>query len=230
MLPDSRVGTNHSPLIEVTDKTESGPIDSPTINQVTALAQTASKFRPEPTPNSLTKHISDKIHPSLHLLSISICQEDLNILVRKYLYYIQNPHSTRLPHQLLPHEYPTTDDHILASTHSIQPHQYFTLQATNVALAECFMKSSGLCLIGEWAKYLARSIIVFLLRNLTRPESGSTICGSLMSSYFSHSVTGSRTTPVHSYTGTSCGTTNLTVTTGCILYNRHSFLASRARL
>lgn len=46
MLPDNRVRINHGPIIEVTDETESGPVDSPTINRVTALAQTASKFMP----------------------------------------------------------------------------------------------------------------------------------------------------------------------------------------
>ena len=43
MLHDQVIRANHGPIIEVTDETESGPVDSPTINRVTALAQTASK-------------------------------------------------------------------------------------------------------------------------------------------------------------------------------------------
>ena len=52
MLPDSRVRTDRSPIIEVTDETESGLVDSPTVNRVTALAQTASK--PVPLANMNT--------------------------------------------------------------------------------------------------------------------------------------------------------------------------------
>ena len=46
MLPDRRVRADCVPIIEVTDETENGPVDCPTINRVTALAQTASKLKP----------------------------------------------------------------------------------------------------------------------------------------------------------------------------------------
>ena len=44
MLPDRQIRVNHGPIIEVTDAMENGPVNGPTINRVTTLAQTASKF------------------------------------------------------------------------------------------------------------------------------------------------------------------------------------------
>ena len=46
MLPDHQTRVDCVPTIEVVDETENGPVDCPTVSQVTALAQTASKLKP----------------------------------------------------------------------------------------------------------------------------------------------------------------------------------------
>ena len=43
MLPNHRIRAGCGPIIEVTDKTENGPVDCPTMNRVTALAQNTGK-------------------------------------------------------------------------------------------------------------------------------------------------------------------------------------------
>jgi hypothetical protein len=43
MLPDRQIRADCGPIIEVTDKTENGPVDCQTMNRVTALAQTTRK-------------------------------------------------------------------------------------------------------------------------------------------------------------------------------------------
>ena len=43
MLTDDRRRADHGPIIEVSDETENGPVDGPTSDRVTALAQTVGK-------------------------------------------------------------------------------------------------------------------------------------------------------------------------------------------
>jgi hypothetical protein len=43
MLPNHRIRADRGPIVEVTDETENGPVDCPTMNRVTALAQTTGK-------------------------------------------------------------------------------------------------------------------------------------------------------------------------------------------
>ena len=112
MLVDDRRKINHGPTIEGSDEAENGPVDGPTSNGVTALAQTASKCTLPISCSSETEHDVDKVHPSLCSLGVILLQEDLPTLVRKYLYYRRHPSSTIRPHQLLPHECPTTGSRV----------------------------------------------------------------------------------------------------------------------
>jgi hypothetical protein len=112
MLINDRRRANDGLIIEVPDETESGPIDGPMHNGVTALAQTAGKHA-LPTPCfQEAESVLDKVHPSLHSLGVTLWQEDLTTLVRKYLYYYHHPSSATPPHQLSPHKCPITSNHV----------------------------------------------------------------------------------------------------------------------
>jgi len=112
MLVDERRKANYGPVIGVSNETENGPVDGPTSNGVTVLAQTVSKHVPPVSCFSETEWVVDKVYPSLYSLGVAILQEDLNILVRKYLYYHQYPSSTTQPHHLSPHECPAAGSRI----------------------------------------------------------------------------------------------------------------------
>ena len=112
MLIDNRRRASHRPIIEVSDETENGLVDGPMSNKVTALAQTAGKHVllilcfPE------TEWVIDSVHPSLYSFGIAVRQEDLPILIRKYLHYCQYPSSMTHPHQLSLHECPIVSSRI----------------------------------------------------------------------------------------------------------------------
>ena len=112
MLVDNRRGANHGPTIEVSDEIENGPVDGPTSNRVTALAQTVGKHTSPIPYHSETEWVVGKVHPSLYSLSVAVQQEDLTNLIRKYLYYHQHPSSTTEPHQLPLHECPTAGNRV----------------------------------------------------------------------------------------------------------------------
>ena len=56
--------------------------------------------------------IPEKAYACLCLLGAAIHQEDLSLLVWKYLYYHLNPLSMTPGHQLLPHECPPASNHV----------------------------------------------------------------------------------------------------------------------
>ena len=203
--------------------TENGLVDCPTINWVTALAQTASKLKPQVCLNvwlSLSQ-IKSTLH-SVYLVPLSV--KRISISLFGSIYTITTTHTQWHRH---------TNCHLtnvlwlviafLTSAHIIQQHRYSMPQVTNVALVGCSMKLSGLYHTGEWVKYQAPSMIVSMWQRMTRPTLVCATCGLHVSIHSSPSTMDPKFTPVHSFTGTGCGTTNPTMITGCTLCNPNSF-------
>jgi hypothetical protein len=59
-----------------------------------------------------TERVPEKVYTCLHSLGTVIHQEDLSLLVQKYLYYHLNPLSTTPPHQLLHRDCPSTGNRV----------------------------------------------------------------------------------------------------------------------